>query len=117
MNMKQKGASNPATKNDTENRLDRIEHRLNLIDKNIDVSEKLIRMDIRLNIKDATEQIEKTITKFKDLILTTVDPLLKELEERREDRDLAVHQTASFQEKVEDHEKRIKHLEKVQQAT
>lgn len=97
-----------------ENRLDKIDDRLKSIDKNIDVSEKLLRMEIRMSSDSTVRQILESISEFKSLILTTVDPLLKELEERREDRAVATYQTEELKQQVIDVQKRLSKLEKLQ---
>ena len=50
------------------------------------------------------EKSERMITGFKDEILSHIDPVMKELETEREERTILGHQ-------VDDHEKRISHLE------
>lgn len=72
---------------------------------------KVIEAEIRIAKDDILYEIKKQITDFKDLILTTVDPLLKELETRAEDRAIASEQTEEFQSKLDEHEKRITKIE------
>lgn len=73
-----------------------------------------IRSEIRFGMNQISEIFDQKLTKHTDLILTTVDPLLKELETRREDREIGTEQYVKVVEKIGDHEKRIKHLEKIQ---
>ena len=56
-------------------------------------------------------KIDDKLTKFKDTILTAIDPLLQELEQRREDREIATYQTEQMRSQFNNHEKRIKKLE------
>lgn len=67
-----------------------------------------IRQEITFTIETVVDKFEKKLNKHTSLILTTVDPLLKELETRREDREIAAAQFART-------EKRIKKLEEVHQ--
>ena len=77
---------------------------------------KKLREEIKLSAEETVKKLEETMMGVKDILLTTMDSFAKDIETNREDRDLAVHQTSELREEIEDHEKRIKHLEKVQQA-
>lgn len=57
------------------------------------------------------EKIEIMITGFKDEILNHLDEIMKELTTSREEQIIIGHQTTEHEEKPEDHEKRIIHLE------
>lgn len=46
-----------------------------------------------------------------DRVMTTIDPLLQELETRRMDREIASDQSLRFRDELDDHEKRIQKLE------
>ena len=89
--------------------LEKMDH-LHILSSNIHV-EASLRKTVEAEIRIAKDEIKQQITEFKDLILTTVDPLLQELETRAEERAIASHQSEEMQEKLEDHEKRIGKLE------
>jgi chromosome segregation ATPase len=92
-----------------EKRLDKVEIRLDALDKKIDDVEKRLRLEIRLSVQESTRQIMETMTKFKDIILTTVDPLLQELETRREDRIIAAKDTYEIKQRLDRLEK-LQHI-------
>ena|SRR3989344_4613375 len=73
-----------------------------------------IRREITFSAEMIAEKLDQKLTKQTSLILTTVDPLLKELETRQQDRILATEQSRRVTEKIDNHEKRIKTLEKAQ---
>lgn len=50
---------------------------------------RAIRREITFAMETVGEKFDRKLTKHTNLILTTVDPLLKELETRREDREIA----------------------------
>lgn len=52
-----------------------------------------------------------------DMVMTALDGIVKELETTREDRELAVYQTREIREQVEEHEKRLTKIEKLQHTT
>lgn len=82
------------------------------VNKKIEASEKRLRMEIQLTGEDVVRQIDEKLIDFRSFILTTVDPLLNELETRREDRELATKQTHEIKKRLDDHEKRLQKLEK-----
>lgn len=75
-----------------------------------------IRQEITFTIDTVTDKFEKKLNKHTSLILTTVDPLLKELETRQQDREIAAEHSRRIQKRLDDHEKRIKKIEQIQQA-
>lgn len=75
-----------------------------------------IRQEISFAMDTVVDKFEKKLNKHSSLILTTVDPLLKELETRREDRAIAANQHSKLKNQVDNHEKRIKKIERIQQA-
>ncbi len=74
-----------------------------------------IRQEITFSAEVITEKLEQRLTKHTSLILTTVDPLLKELETRQQDREIASDQSMKVEKKLDNHEKRIQKLEHAQQ--
>lgn len=83
-----------------------------VLDKSLQGLLEGIRAEITFNVENAVERIETKITKFKDEILTTVDPLLQELETRSQEREIGAHQISEIRKQADDHEKRIILLEK-----
>ena len=75
-----------------------------------------LRQEIAFTIETVVDKFEKKLNKHTSLILTTVDPLLKELETRRQDRELAAEHDRRINKKIYGHEKRIKNLERLQQS-
>lgn len=75
-----------------------------------------IRSEIRFGFEQMYEKLEDRLTKHTSLILTTVDPLLKELETRQQDREIAANQSIKVSQKLDNHEKRTTKLEQNQQA-
>lgn len=59
-----------------------------------------------------TSKLEENITKFRDDIFNRLDDISAQLEGLREDRIIGAHQTRELREEVDDHTKRITHLEK-----
>lgn len=87
------------------------------LDKSISNLLQGIRREFIFAIEGAMLKFEHKLTKHTSLILTTVNPLLKELETRREDREIASSQSARIKDKIDNHEKRIQRIEQIQQAT
>lgn len=82
----------------------------------IEVMEKSLRIDTKLALLNMERRLENKISQSHDHLLTTFDPLLKELEQRQKDRELASDQTARIRSQIDDHEGRIKILEQIQPA-
>lgn len=61
-------------------------------------------------------EIDEKNKKYKDEVMTKLDDISGQLEDLQEDKVLSIHQTSQLREEVEDHEKRIKNLEKIQQT-
>ena len=59
-------------------------------------------------------EIDEKNAKYKDEVMTKLDDISGQLEDLQQDKVLSIHQTSQLREEVEDHEKRIKHLEKAQ---
>jgi len=57
------------------------------------------------------QEVKKMITDFRDEILRHLNGTVKELETTREEQEIVGHQLTEHGEKIEDHEKRIVHLE------
>lgn len=82
----------------------------------IDMLLQEIRREFTFAIEGVVEKLNEKLTEHTSLILTTVDPLLKELETRREDREIAASQHSKLKSQVNNHETRIKKIEHIQQA-
>ena len=59
--------------------------------------------------------MDENAAKYRDEILTKLDGVMGELQAMREENTVGAHQTRELREQVNDHEKRIEHLEKTQQ--
>lgn len=66
-----------------------------------------VRREITFSAEVITEKLELRLTKHTSLILTTIDPLLKELETRRQDREIASDQSIKVSQKLDNHEKEL----------
>lgn len=60
--------------------------------------------------------LEERLVKHRDDILSRLDDVMGQLEGMREENTISYHQSREFLETTEDHEKRIKKLEGVQQS-
>lgn len=74
-----------------------------------------IRREITFTMETVAEKFDQKLTKHTSLILTTVDPLLKELETRQQDREISAEHSLRIQEQLDAHEKRISKIEQIQQ--
>ncbi len=79
--------------------------------KDIEITEKSLQIDMKLALLSLERRLEGKISQTRDILLTTFDPLLKELEQRNQDRELASDQTAQLRSQLQDHEGRIQILE------
>lgn len=112
-------------------RFDKIEEHLEMIDLRIHNAERMnhlqivsntlaikqelerkFKTELKLTVDNAVQKLESKMTQLNDRILTTVDPLLKELETREEDRTIATQQTKDIGDKLKSYEKRLTKLEK-----
>ena len=90
--MKQKSDS-PLTKSVLKQELGALEKRMDkrfvtkdYLNNTIDMLLQGIRREFTFAIEGVVKKFNERLTKHTSLILTTVDPLLKELEDRKEDR-------------------------------
>ena len=72
-----------------------------------------LKLELKFSADEILEKVDENARTYRDQILTSNDKLAKTLETIREDLEIGSFQT---RERVEDHEKRIKNLEKVQQT-
>lgn len=97
--MRQKNnVSEPATKKDLQN-----------------VEEKL-RVEIKTSANEILIKVDENAIKYKDEILAKMDEVMGELGVMRDENTIGSGQTSQLRDEVEDHEKRIKRIEKIQQA-
>jgi len=82
--------------------------------KDLEITEKSLQIEMKLALLGLERRLEGKISQTRDILLTTFDPLLKELEQRQQDRELASDQTARLRSQIDDHEGRIKTLEQIQ---
>lgn len=73
--------------------------------------ERVLKVEIKLSGLATAQRVGEKMTQVKNQLLTVIDPLLRELEERREDREVGTYQTSRLKEQVDDHEKRLAKLE------
>lgn len=82
-----------------------------------DLSEKMttsqhaFRAEIRYEFSLIREDLQTTLSTFASRIFTAIDPLLAELENRQQDREIANAQMKDVQIRLDEHESRLKHLE------
>lgn len=71
----------------------------------------LLEARVQLMIDKLKSDIDESNERYRDEFLTAIDPILKEVLVAREDRTITTHHLVKLQEKVENHEVRIKQLE------
>jgi hypothetical protein len=71
---------------------------------------------LKQELKEEIVEMREEHKQYKDEVLTKLDDISGQLENLNEDKTLAIHQTSQLNEKVDNHESRIKRLEKIQQA-
>ena len=85
------------------------------LDKNsserLDNFAKAFRMEVQFMGQTIMENLDERLKKFTNRILTAIDPLLQELETRREEREITSDQSIKTTDQLKNHEKRITKLE------
>lgn len=110
--MKGKNMSNQlATKADLEKALKNYPTKDDLRD---DLKVLEVRMDIKMD--HLANRVDDNAKQYRDQILTRLDGVMGELQTMREENTLGAYQAGKLQKKVDNHEKRIVHLEKTRQA-
>lgn len=109
--MKQKKA--PPSKNATKRDLELLERTLR---------SELLKLDVKVerrfeSVEERIEESDENAIKYKDEILTKLDGVMGELQTMREENTVGTYQISEVKEQVDNHEKRIQHLEKPQQIT
>lgn len=104
-------SSKPKTNKNLELLVKQLDKKIEEVDKKIGYAERALRVEIKFSTLTIGQEMDSNLKKLKDFLLTTFDPLLKELEDRRQDREISSSQTSAIRETVEDHETRITKLE------
>lgn len=74
-------------------------------------NENAFRTEIQHEFSVMNEKWEQRFSKFTNLILTAIDPLIQDMKIRQQEREIAAGQVAEIRIDVNDHEKRIHKLE------
>ncbi|MBU4017015.1 hypothetical protein KJ980_01080 [Patescibacteria group bacterium] len=104
--MKKQTAQNALTKEELKDIL-KDYPRKNDLDQRFIASQNAFRAEIKYEFSMMKEEILAGMSKFTNLILTAIDPLLKEIETRREDREIGTAQMEEAKNRLNNHEKRI----------
>ncbi len=97
----------------------RFDFKLEGFKEEIDENAKKYRYDVLTRFEKVNKEFEKVddnAREYRDNILTKLDEVMSELETGRQERTLETHQYSEIVEKVDDHEKRIIHMEETQKA-
>ena len=86
------------------------------IKKDLKLLDKSLRGEL-LRLEGKIEKSDENAEKYKDEILAKMDEVMEELGVMREENTIGSGQTSQLREEVENHEKRIKNLEKFQHTT
>ena len=105
-----KELSNYPTKDDLKNVLKNYPTKNDLGNRLL-ASQKVFRIEMQHEFSVMEEKIMDKMSKFTSLILTAIDPLLKELETRQQDREISTAQINNIEGQIDNHEKRISKLE------
>ncbi len=74
-------------------------------------SQKVFRNELENRFQIQDENWDRRFSKFANQILIAIDPLLKEIKTRQQEREIVTAQISDVRMAVKDHEKRIKKLE------
>lgn len=127
--------------NRLENRMDRFEHSIKEEIKKLATKEEIkkfatktelkkVERNLRGEILRVEERVEKvedrlervetkvdTVNEKLDKLQNTLDGFVQTVDDLRTDNQIGAHQTRELRVQIEDHEKRIKHLESTAQST
>lgn len=70
---------------------------------------------LKIELNELMQKIDEKAKKYRDEILTKMDGVMGELQTMREENTIGTYQSREVRDQVEDHERRIKRLEKPQQ--
>lgn len=76
----------------------------------------ILKQDVLGEIDLKLEKMRGEHKEYKDEVMTKLDDISGQLEDLQQDKVLSIHQASQLREEVENHDKRIKHLEKAQQS-
>lgn len=68
-------------------------------------------------LDEVVRGIDEKAQRYRDEILAKMDEVMGELGVMREENTIGSHQTSQLRDTVENHKKRIKNIEKIQQTT
>lgn len=93
-----------------------IREKLVKLEKEIDVTQKYLRVEIVTSALNIKQELGKKVQDLHNEELDKLDSIAKELEDMRQDKEIGAYQTAEIREDLTKLEKRIARLEKLQQA-
>lgn len=77
---------------------------------------KVMRLDTRIVVAEAVEKLDRKAKQYRSDVLDGLDEVIGELETMRQENTVGSEQGRELQETIKQHEKRIRKLEKFQQA-
>ena len=80
---------------------------------------KLLGNDIKFledSLSGKIQEMREEHEKYKDEVMTKLDDISGQLGNLRDENIIGAHQTSQLREQTDNHEKRIKHLEKIPQT-
>ena len=77
----------------------------------------LLKDELENKLNDLEQKLDSNAQGYRDEILTKLDGVMGELETMRQENTIGTHQISNLQATADGHEKRIKHLEKIQVIT
>lgn len=80
------------------------------------LTQKLLRLEILSSGADIKKGVENALSNFQNKFFSRMDPLLRELEEKREDREIGSNQMKDLREQVNSLGKRTAKLEHLQKT-
>ncbi|HSW47575.1 MAG TPA: hypothetical protein VLG67_00695 [Candidatus Saccharimonadales bacterium] len=103
---------NYATKKDLYNLEKNLEKKLDArFTKRLQESLQAFRNENNHTLQVVKVDILEGMSKFTNMVLTAIDPLIKYVDERREEKEIEAHQLHETRTQLDNHEKRIKKLE------
>lgn len=80
-------------------RFDNVDEKLSKIDREIDLTKKIVRVEIAVNGLQLKRELTEEMRKLNNTQLDKLDYIVKEIEEMREDRTIGAYQTTELREK------------------
>lgn len=77
----------------------------------------LLKDELENKLNGLEQKLDSNAQRYRDEILTKLDGVMGELEAMRQENTIGTHQISNLQATANDQDKRIKHLEKIQQTT